>query len=43
MKKLIQSTVWAFYSTLKEKTVSDEEYENSKKFYTLLKIRDFSD
>ena len=31
------------YSTLKGKTSSDEEYENSKKFYTLLKTRDFSD
>ena len=32
-----------FYSTLKGKAVSDEEYENSKKLYTLLKMRDLSD
>ena len=32
-----------FYSTLKEKVVGDEEYNNSKAFYTLLKMRDLSD
>ena len=32
-----------FYSTLKEKAVDDDEYEISKKLYTLLKIRDLSD
>ena len=28
---------------LKEKSISDDEYDNSKKFYTLLKMRDLSD
>ena len=32
-----------FCSTLKGKAVSDEEYENSKKLYTLLKMRGLSD
>ena len=32
-----------FYSTLKEKVVGDEEYNNSKALYTLLKMRDLSD
>ena len=32
-----------FYSTLKGKTVSDDEYDNSKKLYTVLKMRDLSD
>ena len=32
-----------FYSTLKGKDVSDEEYENSKKISALLKMRDLSD
>ena len=33
----------AFYSTLKGKSISDEEYENSKMLYTELKMRDMSD
>ena len=32
-----------FYSTLKAKAVSDKEYENSEKLYTLFKMRDLSD
>ena len=32
-----------FCSTLKGKAVSDDEYENSKKLCTLLKMRDLSD
>ena len=32
-----------FYSTFKGKTGSDEKYENSKKLYTLLKMKDLSD
>ena len=31
-----------FYSTLKGKSISDEEYENSKLLYTELKMRDMS-
>ena len=32
-----------FYSTLKGKAAGDDEYENSKKLYALLKMRDLSD
>lgn len=32
-----------FYSTLKGKSISDEEYENSKMLYTKLKMSDMSD
>ena len=32
-----------FFSTLKGMAVGDEEYANSKKLYTLLKMRDLSD
>ena len=32
-----------FYSTLKGKTAGDDEYENSKKLYTQLKMRNLSD
>ena len=34
---------YEFYSTLKGKDVSDDEYDNSKKLYRLLKIRNLSD
>ena len=33
----------AFYITLKGKSISDEEYENSKMLYTELKMRDMND
>ena len=32
-----------FFSTLKGKAVDEEEYNSSKLFYTLLKLRDMSD
>ena len=34
---------YEFYSTLKGKDVSDDEHDNSKKLYRLLKIRNLSD
>ena len=32
-----------FYSSLKEKDVSEEEYENVKKFFTVLRLKPFGD
>ena len=32
-----------FYSCLKEKDISEEEYENSKKFFTLLRLKTLGD
>ena len=32
-----------FYSTLKEKDISETEYENVKKFFTLLRLKTLGD